>query len=121
MAHSEVDKARLLADKRGVEISLVLPNVAKGSQLVIQAVVTQDAVAGQTERALAHTSWVFDPPADDAVAVFTVPLAEGSRDFDPQVGIEARATATYTCWSTLDHASGENVAAGWTWELSAWG
>jgi hypothetical protein len=118
MGHSEVDKARLLPSG-DIEINLVLPNSAKGAQLLISAVVTQEAAGGHPTRAVAHTSFLFTPEHDGQPAVFTVQLAEGSRPFDPHVGIEARATSTYTCWSTLDGAG--PAAASGSWTLSDWG
>ena len=120
MPLSEVDKARLL-NSGDIEISLLLPNAAKGASLVIAAVVTQEAVGGLGGRALAHTSYLFSPPEDGATAVFVVPRDPASRPFDPQVGIEARASMTYSCWSTLDGAGGQAHVHGWTWTLGDWG
>jgi hypothetical protein len=117
MPLSAVDKARLL-DSGDVEISLVMPNVKKGVQLVIAAIVTQDAVGGGHAPALAHTSYVFTPTEDEQPAVFTVPRDPGSQPFDPKVGIEARATASWVCWSSLD---GAGDGASWSWTLSDWG
>jgi hypothetical protein len=119
MGHSEVDKARLL-ENGDVEISLVLPNCAKGRQLVIHAIVTQDALAGRTDRALAHTSFMFVPSQDGQTAVFTVRRDPASPPFSATVGIEARAEVVYGCWSTLDGAGQQPAAEGWTWELGEW-
>jgi hypothetical protein len=120
MGHSEVDKARLLPSGE-VEIRLLLPNSAKGSQLVIQAVVRQRPLPGQADGAMAHTSHVFTPAEDGAAAVFAVPLAEGSPAFNPKVGIEVRATSTYACWSALDGTGHSVEAETWTWTLGDWG
>jgi len=119
MGHSEVNLARLLPSG-DVEIQLVLPNSAKGAPLVITAIVTQDAAGGATERAVAHTSYLFTPGEDGQAAVFTVARDPAGRPFDPKVGIEARATTTYACWSSLDGAAPGTVEAGWTWELGEW-
>jgi hypothetical protein len=120
MPLSAVDKARLL-ESGDVEVSLVMPNVKKGVQVVIAAVVTQDSVGRGDTPALAHTSHVFTPAEDDQVAVFTVPRDPGSGPFDPKVGIEARATASWTCWSALDGAGAAAATDGWTWIISDWG
>lgn len=119
MAHSEVDKARLL-DSGDVEISLLLPNSAKDDQIVIQAVVTQNSFGGRSGRALAHTSYLFRQTQDGAPAVFTVPRDPDGKPFDPKVGIEVSASAGYPCWSSLDGAGAGLQAQGWTWELSGW-
>jgi len=115
---SAVNKARLL-ESGDVEISLVLPHSVKGAEMVIHAIVTQDALPGRAGRALAHTSWVFDPPEDGANAVFTVPRDPAGATFDPKVGVEVRANTAWACWSTLDGAAPE--PDGWTWALSDWG
>jgi len=124
MPHSEVDKARLLPNG-DIEISLVLPIVVKDVPLVVHAVVTQDAAGGATASALAHTSYLFTPTADDEIVVFPVPRDPNSRAFDPKVGVEARATASYACWSTLDGAAPTTDAAPadgeWTWRIADWG
>jgi len=115
---SAVNKARLL-ESGDVEISLVLPHSVRGAELVIQAIVTQEPLPGHPAGALAHTSWVFDPPADGAPAVFTVPRDPTSPPFDPKVGIDVRANTSWACWSSLDGAPPE--PPGWTWTLSDWG
>jgi hypothetical protein len=119
MPLSEVDKARLVDG--GVEISLVLPSAVKGSEYVISAVVTQNATVGQGQRAIAHGTFLFSPAQDNEPAVFTVPVDAAGGSFDAKVGIEVRASATYSCWSSLDGASGDLVAQGWTWQLGDWG
>jgi hypothetical protein len=119
MSHSEVDRARLL-DSGDVEIRLQLPISSKGDQLVISAVVIQDAAGGHSTRAIAHTSYLFTPAEDGAPATFTVPRDPESRPFDPALGIEARANASYACWSALDPAAAPEPPEGWVWRIGDW-
>jgi hypothetical protein len=116
---SAVNKARL--DGQDIRISLVLPSVEKGSEYVISAVVTQKATGRHDDRALAHGTYLFIPSADGEPAVFSVPKDPASRDFDPHVGIEVRAAATWSCWSALDSTGGQGVPGSWTWEIGDWG
>ncbi|HEY6796234.1 MAG TPA: hypothetical protein VI248_16285 [Kineosporiaceae bacterium] len=110
-----MNKAHL--DGQDVRISLVLPGVAKGDEYVISAVVTQKPVGGRGQRALAHGTYLFTASDDGQPAVFSVPTDPSSRPFDPNVGIEVRASATWSCWSSLDCSD----VAQWTWQLGDWG